>query len=328
MNYRAPAWLPGGNLQTIWPALYARRALGPRPQFRRERWPTPDGDFIDVDWLQPDTTGVLLVLFHGLEGSSQSHYAQAFADHAREQRLACAVPHFRGCSGEINLAPRAYHSGDFEEVGWILARFRARHAGPIVAVGVSLGGNALLRWAAEMGDAAAQLVSAVAAVSAPLDLAAGGHAIGRGFNRQVYTRMFLRSMKPKALQKLAQHPGLFDATALRAARDLYAFDNIFTAPLHGFRDVEDYWARASAKPHLARIRVPALALNARNDPFVPQASLPRPGDVGAHVTLWQPAQGGHVGFAGGRWPGHVRPMPDAVGQWLLQAAGQSGTRHG
>jgi predicted alpha/beta-fold hydrolase len=158
-------------------------------------------------------------------------------------------------------------------------------------------------------------------VCSPLDLAAGGHAIGRGFNRQVYTRMFLNSMKPKALRKLAQHPGLFDGEALRAARDLYQFDNLFTAPLHGFRDTEDYWARASAKPHLARIRVPALALNARNDPFVPACSLPRAGEVGAHVTLWQPAHGGHVGFPASLGalgvPGHVRAMPEAVGHWLL-----------
>jgi uncharacterized protein len=328
MNYQAPAWLPGGNLQTIWPALYARQVLGPQPQFRRERWTAPDGDFIDVDWLQSAQGETLLVLFHGLEGSSQSHYAQAFADFAREEGLAYAVPHFRGCSGELNLAPRAYHSGDFEEVDWILGRFRAVHQGPIVAVGISLGGNALMRWAGEMGAAAAQVVSAVASVCSPLDLAAGGQAIGRGFNRLVYTRMFLRSMKPKALQKLAQHPGLFDAGALLAARDLYEFDDLFTAPLHGFSGVEDYWRRASAKPQLAQIRIPALAVNAQNDPFVPVSSLPCAQEVGPHVTLWQPRHGGHVGFAGGRWPGHVRPMPEAVGQWLLQACGRAGGVHG
>ena len=127
----------------------------------------------------------------------------------------------------------------------------------------------------------------MASVCSPLDLAAGGAAIGRGFNRLVYTTMFLRSMKPKALAKLAQHPGLFDRDALMAARDLYEFDNIFTAPLHGFRNTDDYWARASAKPHLHRIRIPALVLNALNDPFVPAASLPR-AERWALVTLWQP----------------------------------------
>ena len=199
-NYRAPRWLVGGNVQTIWPALFARRYSGPPPAFRRERWPTPDGDFIDVDWQGEDPSAPLLVLFHGLEGSSTSHYAQAFADWARTNGWRFAVPHFRGCSGELNLAPRAYHSGDYEEIGWVLERIRLAHAGPIAAVGVSLGGNALLRWAEEAGESAARVVRAVAAVSSPIDLAAGGAAIGRGFNRVVYTRMFLRTMKPKALR--------------------------------------------------------------------------------------------------------------------------------
>ena len=312
----APRWLPGGNLQTIWPALYARRVRGESPHYRRERWTSPDGDFIDVDWLQTPPGATLLVLFHGLEGSSTSHYAQAFADFAQEQGYQFAVPHFRGCSGELNLGPRAYHSGDFEEIGWILARFRAHHPGPILAVGVSLGGNALMRWAEEMGSQAARVVSAVASVSSPLDLAASGAAIGRGFNRLVYTRMFLNSMKPKALRKLAQHPGLFNPEALLAARNLYEFDNVFTAPVHGFKNTQDYWSRTSAKPHLHRVRIPALVVNALNDPFVPAWSLPKVQEVGAFVTLWQPPQGGHVGFPQGRFPSHVHAMPEAVGTWL------------
>ena len=326
MEYRAPAWLPGGHLQTIWAALQARRVAGPRPLWRRERWATPDGDFVDVDWLRPDPSpppapgAPLLVLFHGLEGSSRSHYAEAFAGWARGQGWRFAVPHFRGCSGEPNLAPRAYHSGDFEEIGWMLGRFAARQrdegGGPLLAVGVSLGGNALMRWAAEAGAEAGSTVRAVASVCAPLDLTAAGHHIGRGFNRQVYTRMFLRSMKPKALAKLAQHPGLFDARRLRAARDLFAFDDLFTAPLHGFAGVQDYWQRASAKPHLRAVRLPALLLNARNDPFVPAASLPTAAEVSASTTLWQPAEGGHVGFPQGAPPGRVFWLPRAVGGWL------------
>lgn len=323
-DYAAPWWLPGGNAQTLWAALFARRHAGQAPRWRRQRWNTPDGDFIDVDETTHATAGdaPLLVLFHGLEGSSASQYAIAFADFAARQGLRLAVPHFRGCSGELNLAPRAYHSGDFQEIDWMLRRFAQDNPGrPLLAVGVSLGGNALMRWAGEMGDAAARTVRAVASVCSPLDLAAGGHAIGRGFNRLVYTRMFLNSMVPKALKKLEQFPGLFDGEALRAARDLYQFDNLFTAPLHGFRDTEDYWARASAKPVLAGIRVPALALNACNDPFVPASSLPTTGQAGTHVTLWHPAQGGHVGFPVSLpplgLPGHVQAMPEAVGHWLL-----------
>jgi predicted alpha/beta-fold hydrolase len=315
-DFRAPRWQPGGHVQTIWPALFSRRFAGAAPLFRRERWATPDGDFVDVDWQGDDGAAPLLVLFHGLEGSSSSHYAQAFAAEATRRGWRFAVPHFRGCSGEINLAPRAYHSGDHEEVGWMLARFRSLHTGPVLAVGVSLGGNALLRYAEEAGDSAGARLRAIAAVSAPLDLAAGARAIGRGFGRQVYTRMFMRTMKRKAFVKLGQHPGLFDAAAMRAARDLRDFDEVFTGPLHGFAGADDYYARASAKPQLARIRIPALVLNARNDPFLPGAALPGAGDVGAHVTLWQPAHGGHVGFARGPWPGHLRALPEGVADWL------------
>lgn len=316
-QYRAPAWLPGGQAQTIWPVLVSRRFSGAAPRYQRERWTTPDGDFIDVDIQRAaDPDARWLVMFHGLEGSSRSQYAEAFAREAAAAGAHFAVPHFRGCSGELNLAPRAYHSGDYEEVGWILDRLRARSAAPLLATGISLGGNALLRWAEEAGDSAARIAASVAAVCSPLDLAAGGHAIGRGFNRLVYTRMFLATMKPRALARLERHPGLFDAERMRAARDLYEFDNLFTAPLHGFRDTEDYWARASAKPHLHRIRIPALALNARNDPFVPAWSLPAAQEVGSHVTLWQPEHGGHVGFPAGAPPGHVQAMPAAVLAWL------------
>ncbi len=316
--YWAPWWLPGGHAQTIWPARIARRHDGRPPIYARERWPTPDADFIDVDWQAGDVDAPLLVQFHGLEGDSGSAYSQAFATQARARAWRFAVPHFRGCSGTLNLGPRAYHSGDYEEIGWVLGRFRALHQGPIVAVGISMGGNALMRWAAEAGNSAGAVVRAVASLCSPLDLAASGRAIGEGFNRLVYTRMFLASMKPKAIAKLAQHPGLFDRARVEAAQTLYVFDDVVTAPLHGFAGTDDYWARASAKPHLARIRIPALALNARNDPFIPAASLPTPADVSRHVELWQPAHGGHVGFAAGRFPGHVLAMPDAVADWLAQ----------
>lgn len=290
--------------------------------YRRERWQTPDGDFIDVDWQdarhENASCAPVLVLFHGLEGSSRSHYALAFANYARDHGLTFAVPHFRGCSGEINRAPRAYHSGDFEEIGWILHRLRRCSHQALMVVGVSLGGNALLRWAQEAGSQANGIVSAVASVSAPVDLTACGHAMGLGFNRWVYTRMFLNSMKPKAMQKLAQFPGLFSAQALLATRTLFEFDNVFTAPLHGFLGTADYWQKASASAHLASIRVPTLLVNSQNDPFVPTCSLPQATDAGPYVQLWQPPHGGHVGFAEGPWPGDTHALAKAVGHWLAQ----------
>jgi predicted alpha/beta-fold hydrolase len=320
-DYRPPAWLPGGNAQTIWAALHARRFDGEPPHFVRERWATPDGDFIDVDHLPGSAAAPLrLVLFHGLEGSSASQYAQAFAAVARARGWACSVPHFRGCSGELNHAPRAYHSGDYEEIGWILQRLRAAGPQPLLAVGISLGGNALLRWAQEAGEGAAATAAAVAAVCSPIDLASAGRAIDRGFNRLVYARMFLSTMIPKALKKWQQHPGLFDRERVAAARTIFAFDDAFTAPLHGFAGTADYWARASAAPHLARLRIPALVLNAGNDPFVPAHELPGPQQAGRCVTFWRPAGGGHVGFPHGGFPGRVQQMPSAVAGWLAAHA--------
>jgi uncharacterized protein len=325
MKYIAPTWLPGGNLQTIWAATQSIKSLqSDATTYRRERWTTPDSDFVDVDYadsseLKP-AKRPLLVLFHGLEGSSSSHYALAFAKVARARGWAYAVPHFRGCSGEMNRAPRAYHSGDFEEIGWMLRQFKAAQdkadGGPIIAVGISLGGNALMRWAQEAGSTAAQTVSAVASVSSPLDLGASGESIGQGFNRLVYTRMFVNTMKPKAKRLLQLHPGLFDEAALLKCRDLRDFDNLITGPLHGFKDADDYYHRASAKPHMHRIALPALVLNALNDPFVPANSLPKPDSVSSQVTLWQPAHGGHVGFPKGKFPAQVMAMPEAVSNWL------------
>lgn len=328
MDYKAPAWLPGGHAQTIWSALYAQKRHQAPVPMHRERWTTPDGDFIDVDkQMASSKKRPLLVLFHGLEGSSDSHYAQAFADWAHEHDVQLAIPHFRGCSGQINLSPRAYHSGDHEEIDWVLKRLRQVHKAQqgewLLAVGVSLGGNALMRWAAEQGHEATKTADAIASICSPLDLAMSGDAIGKGLNRYIYTPMFLKSMKPKALAKWAQFPGLFDKDAMLNAKDLYEFDNVFTAPLHGFKNTLDYWAKASAKPLMQAIHLPALALNAQNDPFVPASSLPQHKDVSRSVTLWQPEQGGHVGFAAGPWPGHVRQMPNKVGEWLMKRVGEA-----
>ncbi|TCK44632.1 hypothetical protein B0G84_3006 [Paraburkholderia sp. BL8N3] len=309
--YCAPRWLPTSHAQTIVPALFGRR---PAVAYRRERWDTPDGDFIDLDWIvhgesaRPAPDAPLFVLFHGLEGSSDSHYARTLMAAAQAHGWHGVVPHFRSCSGPLNLLPRFYHLADSAEVDWILRRLAAAHAGPIFAAGVSLGGNVLLRWLCERENDAS-VVSAAAAISAPLDVHAGGQAISQGFG-MVYTRSFLKSLKRKGLAKLAQYPGLFDRDAMLAARTLYEFDNVVTAPLHGFRDTDDYWTSATTRPHLPRIATPTLILNARNDPFLPGCVLPSKAEVSAAVTLDQPDHGGHVGFMTGPFPGRI--------DWLSQ----------
>ncbi|HEX8964031.1 MAG TPA: alpha/beta fold hydrolase [Rhodocyclaceae bacterium] len=304
--YAAPRWLPGGNAQTIWPLL--RKGLA--PDYRRERWDTPDGDFIDVDWTDGPAQQPLLALFHGLEGSSASHYALSLMRAVKARGWRGAVVHFRGCSSEPNRLPRAYHSGDSAEIDWILRRLRASRPGaPLFAAGVSLGGNALLKWLGEQGRAAHAVVDAAAGISAPLDLAAANEALSRGFGL-AYARHFLRTLVPAALAKLARHPGLFDAAAVTAARTLRDFDDAVTAPLHGFADAADYYARSSAGQFLPGIEVPTLVLNARNDPFLPAAALPR--RAGPAVVLEQPDEGGHAGFVCGPFPGSLSWMPARV----------------
>ena len=322
--YSAPWWLPGGHAQTVYAVL-----AGPRPRvaYRRERWDTPDGDFIDLDWLDAPPVASpfdsaqdghqpsleerpLVVLFHGLEGSSRSHYALALMAEVERRRWRGVVVHFRGCSGELNRLPRAYHSGDSAEVDWVLKRLRPRNPG-LFALGVSLGGNALLKWLGESGASARAVVDRAAAISAPVDLMAAGNALDRGFNL-IYVRNFLSSMKRKSLAKLSRYPGLFDAGRVRAARTLREFDDAVTAPLHGFRNTDDYWTRASAKPWLRRIEVPILMVNARNDPFLPGSALPAPHEAAPSVLLEQPSTGGHVGFVSGPFPGNLGWLPARV----------------
>jgi predicted alpha/beta-fold hydrolase len=305
MDYRAPTWLPNGHLQTIYPALCVPK---PAVDYRRERWDCADGDFVDIDFVDGEDGKPFVVLFHGLEGSSGSHYARSLMAALAARGWSGAVPHFRGCSGEPNRAPRFYHSGDAREIDWIVRRLREGANGKFYAAGVSLGGNALLRWLGE-SQHQAEIVDAACAVSAPLDLARGGESLSSGLN-MFYTRMFLQTLKPKCLAKLEQFPGLFDRDALLAARDLYAFDNVVTAPLHGYRDTDDYWDRASAKHVLHDITVPTLVLNARNDPFLPGIHLPP--TAAREVRLEYPEHGGHVGFAVGRLPGRIDWLPQRL----------------
>jgi predicted alpha/beta-fold hydrolase len=308
-NYRPPVWLPGGHLQTIWAA---KMLSHPDLTLKRERWDTPDKDFIDVDFVEGLPGKPFLVLFHGLEGSSDSHYARALLSTIEAMGWSGAVPHFRGCSGELNKAPRFYHSGDADEIDWILRRLQqhplARNASNFFSVGVSLGGNALLRWLGTREEDA-DFVEAAVAISAPLDLSAGGKALSSGIN-MIYTRSFLETLKPKCLQKLVQYPTLFDRDRMLAARNLYEVENVVTAPLHGFRDTDDYWHRASSKHVLSNITIPTLVLNARNDPFLPARYLPR--QAADAVILEYPKHGGHVGFVRGNFPGALDWLPRRI----------------
>ncbi|MBC7756567.1 MAG: alpha/beta fold hydrolase [Bdellovibrio sp.] len=309
--YYAPFWLPGGHLQTIYAATIAN---APQVTYRRERWELPDGDFVDADWLEPERVESkhlnpeehapsasedlpIVVLFHGLEGNSQSNYARALMSATKAKGWRGVVIHFRGCSGEPNRLPRVYYAGDTPEIQLLLSRVRQQApSAPIYAVGVSLGANALLKWLGESGQAANQIISKAAAVSAPMDLAASANALDSGLNRVLYTPRFVNSMRPKALEMLARFPGLLDAEKINAAKTIHDIDNAVTAKLFGAQDADDYYAKNASKPWLTKISLPTLILNAKNDSFVPEESLPTATEVSTFVTLEYPATGGHVGF--------------------------------
>ncbi|MEI7444941.1 MAG: alpha/beta fold hydrolase [Burkholderiales bacterium] len=315
-DYRAPFWLPGAHLQTIWSATVTPR---PAVRYRREAWDAPDGDLVELDWAEAEP-GVartparpLLVLFHGLEGSSQSPYARALMAEAVARGLDGVVVHFRGCGGTPNRLPRAYHSGDSDEADWVLRRLAARRGGDggaqgaLLAFGVSLGGNVLLKWLGERGRDAG-FVSAAVAVSPPQDLHAGAIALSRGFNR-LYAEHFLKTLRRKSLAMLERHPGLFDASRVAASRDFFDFDEWVTAPLHGFASAIDYWTRSSCRQFLGGIEVPTLVVNALNDPFLPASALAPPAQVSKAVRLEYPERGGHVGFVVGAPPGRHAWLP-------------------
>lgn len=317
-DFRAPWWLPGGHLQTVYTAKVTQC---PQVPYRRERWATPDGDFIDVDRVDGDAGKPFLLLFHGMEGSSRSPYAASIMAQIARLGWSGAVPHFRSCSGEMNHGPRLYHCADYHEADWIIRWLHEERpqAGletdrsPFYAAGVSLGGNVLLHWLARSQHGSG-LVDAAAAICPPLEVAAGGHALSRGISR-LYGHVFLRTLKPKAIRKLTQHPGLFCPDRVRQCRSIYEFDSVVTAPLHGFSNVDEYWEAASTVRLLDDIKVPTLVLNTLNDPCVPATSIPRSGT--GSVRMEMARSGGHLGFTSGRFfPGRVTWLPDRLMRWF------------
>ena len=301
-TFRPAWWAPGPHAQTIWGKFFRRTA--PLPT-RRERWDTPDGDFLDLERLDGPPGAPRLLLLHGLEGSHRSHYVGGLfaAAHARGWAMDLLI--FRSCGDEPNRARRLYHSGETEDLDHVVRRLAADHpAAPLALVGVSLGGNVLVKWLGEQGDDPPPAVRAAAAVSVPYDLARGSRHIERGFAR-LYARNFLRSLKRKAAAKRADYPDLFDPAPVARVRTLWDFDEHVTAPVHGFAGAADYYARSSALHFLPAVRVPTLLVSAADDPFLPGTVLEdvaRVAGANPALTTRFVAHGGHVGFVGGRLP--------------------------
>ena len=315
-TYTPAWWVPGAHLQTLWGKL-VRRA--PRVDTRIERWTTPDGDEIELRRLDAPRGGAdaprggadapRLLLLHGLEGTINSVYLLGALAQARARGWAADVLVFRTCNGQMNRARRMYHSGETTDLDFVVRRLTSAHPRqPLVAAGFSLGGNVLLKWLGEQGEAAPSQLVAAAAVSVPFDLERGSRHIERGFAR-IYGRHFLRTLRAKALAKLRTFPGLFDRSRLERARTLFDFDDAVTAPIHGFLDARDYYFRSSSLNFLSAIRRPTLLLSARNDPFLPSEVLDRVAGVArtnAFLHLEFHELGGHVGFVSGLSPFHPR----------------------
>jgi hypothetical protein len=295
-DFRPAWWLPSAHLQTVWPSL-ARRS--PRVPFTRERVDLSDGDFLDLDWADAGT-GPLVLVLHGLEGSSGSKYALGLLAAVRSRGWGGVVMHFRGCSGEPNRLPRGYHSGETGDLAAVVAHLRRSRPGrPVAAVGYSLGGNVLLKWLGESGEAAP--VDCAVAVSVPFDLDAAARRLEQGLSR-LYQGWLLRSLRASVRAKVAR--GVLSAgLAQRArARTFRTFDDGITAPLHGFAGAAEYYRRSSSRQYLGGVRVPTLILHALDDPFLFPQAVPTDGEVSDRVTLEVYPQGGHVGFVAGRWP--------------------------
>ena len=302
-------WLRNAHAQTLWPALFRRL---PKPATRRERLRTPDGDFVDLDWCGAGA-GPVVVLLHGLSGSSRSAYIAGLQQVLTKQGLRTVALNFRGCGGQPNDTARCYHSGDTEDFGHVCAELRRREPdAPLAAVGFSLGGNVLLKWLGEQGGAAG--LSAAVAVSAPMLLNLCAERMDRGFSR-LYRDQLLRELKDYIHGKQAHLRRLGnDAEAeklerlgdLSGVRSFWDYDGQVVAPLYGFKDAGDYYAKSSARPWLKSIAAPTLLIHARDDPFMTPQVLPEAAELPPSVRLEALAGGGHVGFVEGRIPGFPR----------------------
>lgn len=295
-RFKPAWWLPGAHLQTLYPSLCRRRC---RPALRRERLELPDGDFIDLDW-HTNARGPVVLVLHGLEGSLESHYTGCIIEALGARGYRAVLMYFRGCSGEPNRLRRSYHSGDTGDLHYVIEHIRQRYAQNRPAViGYSLGGNVLLKWLGEQGEKAP--VTTAVAVSVPFDLDAAAMKLDRGLSR-IYQHHLIGKLRRSVIARSRLQPAPFPLEKLGTLTTFRTFDDAITAPLHGFRDAEDYYRRSSSRQYLCRIAVPVLILHARDDPFLPASAIPHERELAARVTLELSHRGGHVGFVSGNIP--------------------------
>jgi predicted alpha/beta-fold hydrolase len=318
MSYSAAWWLPGPHLQTLWGKFMRKESHVTRV----ERLDTPDGDFLDVHHLEAAPGAPLLVLLHGLEGGVRSHYVQGLLGEARRRGWRAAVLIFRSCGDELNKTKRFYHSGETTDLAFALRHLVAKYPdSPLMLAGVSLGGNVLLKYLGEQGTSVSPRIRAAAAVSVPYNLSKAARHIDRGFSK-VYQKSFIQSLQSKAIAKLERFPDLVPRDRIKSIRTMNDFDDILTAPLHGFRDAEDYYAKSSSINWLKEISINTLLLSAIDDPFLPVEVLDQVRGLARHNSCLHiefTLHGGHVGFVEGGVPFRPRYyLEKRVGEFLAQ----------
>jgi uncharacterized protein len=296
-------WLPGPHLQTIFAKMF--RGI-PMPSSTRETWTMSDGDVASIERVHGHANAPRLIILHGLEGGAHSTYARGLLREAQRRGWWADLALWRTCDGRIvNDVARSYHSGASDDAAEVIAHILAGDADrPTFLLGVSLGANVLLKWLGERGGELPSALRAAAAVSVPFDLAAASDNLEHGISR-VYSRFFLRSLRAKAIAKLERFPQVGDRDRIRRTATLREFDDLVTAPLHGFQDAADYYRRSSSLFFLGSIRLPTLLLNAEDDPFLPRAVLDRVRIVAAQnpsLSCVFPDHGGHAGFVSGAVP--------------------------
>ena len=292
-------WLKNSHLQTIWPAIC-------RPNIKdlnlqRERIELPDGDFIDLDWAPGSGLSPVVLILHGLEGSIESHYAKSLLKRFADFGWRGVFMHFRGCSGEPNRLARGYHSGETGDVDFVVRKLRERASDmKLGMVGISLGGNVLLKWLGEATDRN-DYVDAAIAVSVPFELHKAAARMQHGFSR-FYQWYFMKCLRERLVEKFQVTVPPLDPIVLSEVTTMFEFDDKVTAPLHGFTGVDDYYTTSSSRQFLRAITVPTLILHAKDDPFMSVDVIPEPHELSSKITLEVSECGGHVGFVGGKYP--------------------------
>jgi len=296
--FKSAWWLPNAHLQTLWPIIFRNRIKN--LPLTRERVELPDGDFVDLDWInRHDNTPIVLIL-HGLEGSIDSHYSRGMLMAISQLGFRAVFMHFRGCSGEPNRLSKYYHSGETSDVNYVIHLLRDREANSALAViGFSIGGNILLKWLGETG--ANNPLQAAIAISVPFELHKAAARVQMGFSK-FYQWYLIRCVSKSLSRKIKNIPMPIDAAALNQIKTVYELDDKIIAPLHGFSGIDEYYSTSSCRKYLHSIHVPTLILHAKDDPFVSEDAIPKSDELSPHVTLEISNTGGHVGFVAGKYP--------------------------